>query len=44
MLLLYGFANGAAVGNATIKCDMVAFVRLENPVFTRIGIHGLRVS
>jgi hypothetical protein len=32
MLLLDGFANGAApCANATIKCDMVAFVRLPAP-------------
>jgi hypothetical protein len=43
MLLLDGFANSAGCGNATIKCDIAAFVRLDNPIFTGIGIHGLRV-
>jgi hypothetical protein len=44
MLLLDGSANSAGWGDMTIKCGVVAFVRLDDPVFTRIGIHGLRVS
>jgi hypothetical protein len=44
MLLLDGFANGAAVSEMTIDCGVVAFVSLKNPIFTGIGIHGLRVS
>ena len=44
MLLLDGFANGAAVSDMTIECGVVAFVSLKNPIFSGIGIHGLSVS
>ena len=44
MLLLDGFANGAAVSDVTIECGVVAFVGLKNPIFAGIGIHRLRVS
>jgi hypothetical protein len=44
MLLLDGFANGAAVSDMTIECGVVAFVGLKNPIFAGIGIHWLRVS
>jgi hypothetical protein len=44
MLLLDGFANGAAVSDMTIERGVVAFVSSKNPIFTGIGIHGLRVS
>jgi hypothetical protein len=41
---LDGFANGAAVSDMTIDCGVVAFVSLNNPIFTGIGIYRLRMS